>query len=109
MTEGRQHRSLKNLRLTRKYRFQFLGVWMIVLTVLILMLNLSIYTNYGQLWAAGPHPGGDFITNLAYVDLTRIANAKVGIFVASILAGIIGYVLLARRKQEPSLIVKNME
>ncbi len=50
-----------------------------------------------------------FITNLAYVDITRIANAKVGIFAASILAGIIGYLLLARRKQEPSLIVKNIE
>jgi NhaA family Na+:H+ antiporter len=50
-----------------------------------------------------------FITNLAYADLTRIANAKVGIFAASILAGVIGYVLLARRKQRPSLIVKSMD
>lgn len=40
-----------------------------------------------------------FITNLAYLDMTRVANAKVGIFAASILAGVIGYVLLARRKQ----------
>ncbi|PLX72274.1 MAG: Na+/H+ antiporter NhaA [Desulfuromonas sp.] len=39
-----------------------------------------------------------FITNLAYVDAARIANAKVGIFAASILAGVIGYVLMARRK-----------
>jgi NhaA family Na+:H+ antiporter len=47
-----------------------------------------------------------FITNLAYSDMSRIANAKVGIFAASILAGIIGYILLARRKESPSLIVK---
>ena len=40
-----------------------------------------------------------FITNLAYLDVTRVANAKVGIFAASILAGVIGYVLLSRRKE----------
>ncbi len=49
-----------------------------------------------------------FITNLAYSEMSRIANAKVGIFAASILAGVIGYFLLARRKQEPSLIVKSL-
>ncbi len=48
-----------------------------------------------------------FITNLAYVDAARIANAKVGIFAASILAGVIGYLLLSRRRK-PSLIVKTM-
>ena len=50
-----------------------------------------------------------FITNLAYADLARVANAKVGIFAASILAGVIGFILLSRRKQPPSLIVKKME
>ncbi|PLY01938.1 MAG: Na+/H+ antiporter NhaA [Desulfuromonas sp.] len=49
-----------------------------------------------------------FITNLAYLDLARVANAKVGIFAASLCAGIIGYILLSRRKKEPSLIVKTM-
>ena len=39
-----------------------------------------------------------FITNLAYFDADRIAIAKVGIFTASILAGVIGYLLLSRRK-----------
>jgi NhaA family Na+:H+ antiporter len=39
-----------------------------------------------------------FITNLAYLDVERIANAKVGIFAASILAGVIGYLILSRNK-----------
>jgi NhaA family Na+:H+ antiporter len=40
-----------------------------------------------------------FISNLAYVDVDNINNAKVGIFVASLLAGILGYLFLARLKQ----------
>jgi NhaA family Na+:H+ antiporter len=39
-----------------------------------------------------------FITNLAYLDAEQIALAKVGIFMASILAGAFGYLLLSRRK-----------
>lgn len=37
-----------------------------------------------------------FITNLAFRQSNLIADAKVGIFAASLLAGIIGYLLLAR-------------
>ena len=39
-----------------------------------------------------------FIANLAYFDASQIATAKVGIFTASILAGVIGYLLLSHRK-----------
>lgn len=39
-----------------------------------------------------------FITNLAFMDPQRVAAAKVGIFVASLLAGIIGYVFLSRNR-----------
>jgi NhaA family Na+:H+ antiporter len=40
-----------------------------------------------------------FITHLAFVDPLLVANAKVGIFAASLLAGIGGYLLLARFKR----------
>ncbi len=66
MTEGRQQRSLKNLKMTRRYRFQFLGAWMVVLTVLIVMLNVSIYINYSLMWESTPNLGADFITRLAH-------------------------------------------
>ncbi len=36
-----------------------------------------------------------FITNLAYTQADLVANAKVGIFTASLLAGIIGYLILS--------------
>lgn len=39
-----------------------------------------------------------FITNLAYPDPQFIANAKVGIFIASLLAGILGYIFLSRNR-----------
>ncbi|MBE0500834.1 MAG: Na+/H+ antiporter NhaA [Desulfuromonadales bacterium] len=40
-----------------------------------------------------------FITNLAYLNAESVANAKVGIFIASILAGLMGYLFLARRSR----------
>lgn len=39
-----------------------------------------------------------FITNLAYLDAELIANAKVGIFIASLLAGVLGYFYLSRNR-----------
>ena len=36
-----------------------------------------------------------FITNLAYPQAELVTNAKVGIFAASLLAGIIGYLILS--------------
>lgn len=39
-----------------------------------------------------------FITNLAYRDPHIIAAAKVGIFIASLLAGILGYIFLSRNR-----------
>lgn len=42
-----------------------------------------------------------FITNLAFVTPQLVTDAKVGIFAASLLAGILGYLLLARR--QPSI------
>jgi Na+/H+ antiporter NhaA len=35
----------------------------------------------------------------SHADPDRIANAKVGIFLASILAGVIGYLFLSRRSR----------
>lgn len=43
-----------------------------------------------------------FITNLAFRQSNLIADAKVGIFAASLLAGIIGYLLLARGPAAPT-------
>ncbi len=39
-----------------------------------------------------------FITSLAFMDPSLVTSAKVGIFVASLLAGICGYWLLSRKK-----------
>ena len=37
-----------------------------------------------------------FITTLAYADPVQITQAKIGIFVASIIAGVLGYLILSR-------------
>lgn len=41
-----------------------------------------------------------FITNLAFDDVSMIAQSKIGIFAASILAGLAGYLVLKRQMQK---------
>ncbi len=43
-----------------------------------------------------------FITNLAFRQSALVADAKVGIFAASLLAGVFGYALLSRRGRAPA-------
>jgi len=55
--------------------------------------------NWGQLWGAGCVAGVGFtmslfVSGLAFDDASIIANAKVGILAASLLSGIVGYVVL---------------
>ncbi len=57
--------------------------------------------NWGQVAGAGCLAGigftmSLFITDLAFDDETLIATAKVGILAASLMSGIVGYVLLSR-------------
>ena len=40
-----------------------------------------------------------FISTLAFVDATHLIQAKLGIFAASILGGVLGYILLKGKKQ----------
>jgi len=42
-----------------------------------------------------------FITNLAFGDALFATHAKVGIFLASLLAGLLGYLFLMLRPQRP--------
>lgn len=45
-----QKRSFRNLRLTEKYRFQYLGHWMLVCFLFLILLNVAIYAIYEQIW-----------------------------------------------------------
>jgi len=56
---------------------------------------------WGQLWGAGCLAGVGFtmslfVADLAFDDPSIIASAKLGILVASLLSGIVGYVVLSR-------------
>ncbi len=43
-----------------------------------------------------------FITSLAFTDVTHITQAKIGIFVASIIGGVLGYFILRNQKKPDS-------
>lgn len=62
-------------------------------------MNLKNLFGLGLLGAIG-FTMSLFITSLAFTTEAYITQAKIGIFVASILAGLFGYMLLSREKKE---------
>jgi len=57
--------------------------------------------NWGQIIGAGCLAGigftmSLFVTELAFVDPLLVAESKVGILIASLISGIIGYIVLSR-------------
>lgn len=53
-------RRLKNLCLTEKYRFQYLGHWVLVCFLFLVLLNLCLYALYEQVWLDHAPAGLDF-------------------------------------------------
>jgi NhaA family Na+:H+ antiporter len=77
-----------------------LAAW---LAVKMRLAHLPENTRWNEIFGVGILAGigftmSMFITNLAYPDPQFVANAKVGIFIASLLAGIIGYFYLAKNR-----------
>jgi NhaA family Na+:H+ antiporter len=74
----------------------FLFSW---LAVRLRLCDIPVGVNWRQVLGAGILGGigftmSIFITSLAFVDPTLVTNAKVGIFAASLLAGLFGFCLL---------------
>jgi NhaA family Na+:H+ antiporter len=56
---------------------------------------------YGAAWLCGiGFTMSLFIANLAYGEAVELAEAKIGILIASVIAGVVGYVLLRRTGSE---------
>jgi HAMP domain-containing protein len=72
MTNGRANRtrSLANVRLTRKYHFPYMGLWMFISICLVLALNLVIYLYAQERWG-GPY-SLDHAFHQEYVALSRV-------------------------------------
>lgn len=86
--------------------------WLVVKSGL---TELPAGVTWGQLWGVSILGGigftmSIFISELAYTDAVMIEDAKIGIFAASILAGIIGYIVLhfiLPRKSVPTETAKS--
>ncbi|MEJ2519116.1 MAG: Na+/H+ antiporter NhaA [Desulfuromonadales bacterium] len=77
-----------------------LVAWLAVKTK---MAHLPENTRWREIFGVGILAGigftmSMFITNLAYADPLLVAEAKAGIFIASLLAGIIGYIFLSKNR-----------
>ncbi len=73
------------------------------LAVKMKMAHLPENTRWREIFGVGILAGigftmSMFITNLAYADSLLVAEAKAGIFIASLLAGIIGYIFLSKNR-----------
>ena len=72
MTNGqtKHKRSLANVRLTRKYHFAYMGLWMFISACLVLALNLVLYLYAEERWG-GPYSLAQSF-HQEYVALRRV-------------------------------------
>lgn len=47
---GRQQRKMRNMKLTEKYRFQYLGHWILISFLFLILLDIAVYLLYHQMW-----------------------------------------------------------
>jgi HAMP domain-containing protein len=77
-TAGHKKRSLKNLRLTEKYRFQYLGHWMLVCFLFLVLLNVAIYAVYEQIWLLQAPAGVNFAVERMHHNM-QVAGTLIAI------------------------------
>jgi methyl-accepting chemotaxis protein len=65
MTTGRHQRKLSNVKLTEKYRFQYLGLWMMICFFFIALLNVAVFLLYEQMRLLAQPEGVDVELGLA--------------------------------------------
>lgn len=65
MTTGRHQRKLRNVKFTEKYRFQYLGLWMMICFFFIALLNVAVFLLYEQMRLLAQPEGVDVELGLA--------------------------------------------
>ena len=84
---GRHQRKLSNVKLTEKYRFKYLGHWILISFLFLSLLDIAVYLLYEQMWQGFVAQGADVALEEAFRH-SQVWTTIVGIsslFVAAIL------------------------
>lgn len=98
MTPRKTKRSIANVKLTRKFHFRYLGLWMLMTACLVLVLNMVLLLYYQESWELqrwNPEVAdelaslrGDVVTALvAEIAFFLLAILGMGVFTAHRIAG----------------------
>ncbi len=78
---GRHQRKLRNMKLTEKYRFQYLGHWILISLLFLVLLDIAVYLLYQQMWQNFVPQGAE----LAMEESFRHAQAIFTVTIMSLL------------------------
>ena len=104
---GRHQRKLSNVKLTEKYRFKYLGHWVLISFLFLTLLDIAVYLLYQQMWQGFTTPGADMALERAFRHsqvMTTIVGTS-GLFAAAIL---LLAVFTAHRIGGPYLAIKRV-
>ena len=91
MSNVRNKRSLRNVKLTGKYHYSHFGLWLLVLGVFIITLNLDVYWYAQARWASA------FAVDESLQDYHRIRSMQlIGIMIIKTTLFVMASVLLAK-------------
>ncbi len=105
MKTGRHQRKLRNVKFTEKYRFQYLGLWMMVCFFFIALLNVAVFLLYEQMRLLAQPEGVDVELGLA-LDQTATMVTILGLTLAFGFAVVALAVFTAHRIGGPYIALK---
>ena len=105
MNSGRQQRSFRNLKLTERYRFQYLGHWVLICFLFLALLDVAVFLLYEQMWQSTVPQGADLASEQAW-RFAQVGSALSLISVLFAVAIILLAVYTAHRIGGPLLAMK---
>ena len=66
LQEHHSRRRLANVKLTRRFHFRYMGLWILLSVCLVVVVNLLLYLVLSQQWG-GPHAGSPAYQEYAFI------------------------------------------
>ncbi|NQT92734.1 MAG: methyl-accepting chemotaxis protein [Lentisphaerae bacterium] len=88
MESGRSQRRLSNVTLTRKYHFRYMGLWMILASFFVIVLNMVLYLYVEERWGGLSSLSQPF--HQEYIGIRKVFVGSLCLEAVLFIIGIVG-------------------
>jgi len=88
MKSGRSQRRLSNVKLTRKYHFRYMGLWIILASFFVIVLNMVLYLYVEERWGGLASLSRPF--HQEYIGIRRVFVGSLCLEAVLFIVGIVG-------------------